>query len=254
MTPQEEIQAFLDSKEKDFNVGYTLFVNYSNNRALALYLARKKDMSKLVYELGKMVTYNLIPSKYKKTAPILRVLVPAEIQKENIVVLNPVSGERLKIVIDGKINYNDLPEDMKIVYDKNVENYRLQRTAHEQMKLAESDEDRAKFRLQVITFEAEIENGWKMIDDWAAGIEKPKPTESNPSLELVNQINASRAYLSRNVSSLDKKQGEEKEKMIAELKKRVDTLVQVKAPVKKETFDELMKQGIIDEKTNLQVK
>jgi hypothetical protein len=51
---KKEIEAWLKSKDKDFDAGFELFVRFSHNRALAMQLARKRLLSKLEYELQKI--------------------------------------------------------------------------------------------------------------------------------------------------------------------------------------------------------
>ena len=52
---KEEIRAWLNSEEKDFDVGYELYARYGHNRALALQMARKRPLTKLIYELEKII-------------------------------------------------------------------------------------------------------------------------------------------------------------------------------------------------------
>nr|WP_321357192.1 hypothetical protein [uncultured Draconibacterium sp.] len=65
---REEIKAWLASDEKDFDEGYNLFVRFGHNRALALQLARKRRLSKLVYELQKIAERVFI--KHSPVMPI----------------------------------------------------------------------------------------------------------------------------------------------------------------------------------------
>ena len=76
---------------------------------------------------------------------------------------------KVRIIRDGKVQYEDLPGELKKLYDENTVSYKNMRALHEQMKLAKTDEERAGKRLMIGSFDDCISRNWKVIDDWAAG-------------------------------------------------------------------------------------
>jgi hypothetical protein len=252
MTPQEEIKAWLEAETKDFESGYTLFVRFSHNRALALYLARKHDLKKLEYEIQKISERPLLKdAPVMPIGPVLKVIKSAEEKTNGITAAAEVLNKselKVRIIRDGKIQYDDLPEELKKLYDENTASYKNMRSLHEQMKLAKTDEERAGKRLMIDSFDDCISRNWKVIDDWAEGkldLDSLKAAESVQ--EDFKMINAARTYLSRNISKMETLKEEKREKMKLDLRERVAYLRSKKADISHETLVKLAKYGVIDE-------
>ena len=256
---KEEIEAWLNSEEKDFDAGFELFARFSHNRALALQLARKRRLSKLEYELQKIVSRGFI--RESRVWPVNSVTKAADRNKEHTESENQLeeTGKKL-LVIDEKINYDELPEDMKKRYDENRETYKLMRAVHEKMKLATKDQERAELRAQLVTMDEKIFENWKTLDFWAAwgrlGNDLEKDTEEPPEpecetipepAELAKDLNACRSYLSRNVKKVATLEGKKREELLAKLAERVQTLQKHNADIKESTRKELEKLGLLNE-------
>ena len=252
MTPHEEIKDWLESETKDFEAGYVLFVRFSHNRALALYLARKHDLLKLTYELQKISDRpTLKDAPVMPISPVLKMVKSSEEKANGITDAGNVidnAEQKIRIIKDGKVQYDDLPEELKKLYDENTASYKNMRTLHEQMKLAKTDEDRAEKRAIIDTLDDCISANWKIIDDWAAGkITADDLVTATGEQEEYKQINAARTYLSRNISKMETLKDEKHEKMKLDLRTRVTFLRSKKADISLETLVKLAKHGVIDE-------
>jgi hypothetical protein len=252
MTPHEEIKAWLDSENKQFETGYALFVRYSHNRALALYLARKQDLRKLEYELFKIHERPALKeAPVMPMAPVLRMVKAAEDKVSGITgaadVISSAEG-KVRIIRDGKVQYEDLPDELKKLYDENTASYKNMRAMHEQMKMAQTDEQRAGKRLMIDSFDDCISRNWKLIDDWAAGkLELDSLNAKQTEEEQYKLINAARTYLSRNTPKMETLEGVKLDKMKLDLRERVYFLRSQKAEISRETLVKLAKYGIIEE-------
>jgi hypothetical protein len=252
MTPHEEINNWLESETKDFEAGYVLFVRFSHNRALALYLARKHDLLKLEYELQKISERpSLKDAPVMPIGPVLKMVKSAGEKANGITDAgNVIDNTELKvrIILEGKVQYDDLPEELKKLYDENTTSYKNMRTLHEQMKLAKTDEERAEKRAIIDTLDDGISGNWKIIDDWSAGkISADDLVVATGEQEEYKQINAARTYLSRNISKMETLKDAKHEKMKLDLRTRVTYLRSKKADISLETLVKLAKHGVIDE-------
>lgn len=252
MEQHDEIKAWLESPEKDFESGYSLFVRFSHNRALALYLARKHDLKKLEYELQKI--YERPTLKEVPVMPMPSVIRMVKAAQDNT---NGITGamdviakaeSKVRIIKEGKVQYEDLPDELKKLYDENTASYKNMRSLHEQMKLANTDEERAAKRLMIDSFDNCIQRNWKVIDDWAVGkLKLEELNAANADQEEYKQINAARTYLSRNISKMETLKEGKFDKMKRDLRERVAYLQSKKAEISRETLVKLAKYGIIEE-------
>ena len=254
---KKEIEAWLKSKDKDFDAGFELFVRFSHNRALAMQLARKRPLSKLEYELQKVVQRGWL--KESRVWPIGPVVKAGNRNQEHTETETQVEKAGKKLVVtDEKISYDDLPEDMKKLYDENRETYKLMRAVHEKMKLAKKDQERAKLRAELVAMDDKIAGNWEVLDKWvenpsgedkgevpaSAGMtEKEREPVPDPA-QLGKDLNACRSYISRNVKKVATLEEKKREALMAKLAERVQTLQKHHAEVKEETRKELEKLGL----------
>ena len=252
MTPHEEIKAWLEAETKDFQAGYLLFVRFSHNRALALYLARKNDLKKLQYELQKIHDRPALKdAPVMPIGPVMKAIESAGEKLNGTADAGDVIGKaegKVRIIKDGKVQYEDLPDELKKLFDENVSSYKNMRAIHEQMKLAKTDEDRAEKRKMIDTLDDSISTNWKVIDDWAEGkLSADDLTKANKEQEEYKQINAARTYLSRNISKMETLKDDKHQKMKLDLRERVTFLRSKKADISLETLKKLAGYGVIDE-------
>ena len=246
---KEKINAWLKSEDKDFDIGYELFVRFAHNRALALFLARKRKLSKLEYELQKIADRAVLKeAPGVPIRPVKKVVQVANNKQTGVhdPGLKLEKHGKLLVVHDNRVNYDALPEEMKKVYDETRDRYKRMRAVHEQMKLAKTDDGRAQARSSLVYLDDKITEGWKILDDWSANKDKEqKQAEAKDVAEITKEINAARSYLSRNVKGAQKLEGVKREQMMDKLKIRLELLQKHKAEIKEATRKELFKVGLI---------
>jgi tellurite resistance-related uncharacterized protein len=191
-----EIRQWLDSKEKDYQAGLSLFLKYSNNKALQRYLSRRTAQMKLEYELDKlsklitMKTTGLPPQK------VIRNEMP------------PEEKEDKQAVISKHIKFEDMPEVLQEYYLKNVDEHKKMRALHEKMKLAETDEERASLRQDLVALDTAVAERWDVIDKWTETgvvpeVKPKKKTVTDSETLTIQDVGALRATVSRALSSLE---------------------------------------------------
>lgn len=233
----EKILEWLQSEEKDFDQGYLLLAKVLKNQSILHYLQRKRDQAKLEYELQKLVPATTV----KKVAE------PISENHANDMKLSAEKVEKhdgkLKVVQGGQVNYDELPEVLKPVYDKTIQRYKEMRSVHEKMKLATSDEQRAELRKLLDELDTEIESGWAVIDTWIKTGKLPEAGKQEKTVDY-KAVNAARTYVSRAIEKAETTTGKKLEKLVADLQIRVNTLVAAEAEIKPETREKLEKLGI----------
>lgn len=223
----DEIRQWLDTANPDFNQGFALFCKYSRNQSLMSYIGRKGQMQMLVHELQKLAALpKLTPNPfYKANITQFGVSIPAKL---------PVEKEVKKVIVidERKVKREDLPEEMRIIYDKIVEDYKLQRSLHEKLKMANSDAGRAEFRKKIIDLNDQIKHGWAIIDG------KIPSGDLQAQTGISSQVNSARAYISKML----KKENltEDQRNMI---KEKMNVIFDAGATLKEETLAALKAKG-----------
>lgn len=233
----EKIIAWIQSEEKDFDQGYLLLSKVLKNQSILHYLQRKRDQAKLEYELSK-----LVPATVEKAAEAAMTENHAADMKVSTEKVAKHDG-KLKIVQSGQINYDELPEALKPIYDNTISKYKEMRSVHEKIKLATSDEQRAELRKTLDELDNEIESGWVVINTWTASGKLPEAEKTGKTIDF-KAVNAARTYVSRAIEKAETTTGKKLEKLVADLQIRVDTLVAAEAEIKPETWDKLLALGI----------
>ncbi len=208
----DEVKNWLDMENPDFDQGFALFGKYSRNMSLISYIGRKRHMEMLVYEMKKIAKMKMVkPNPYASKVPVV-----APVKKINVI------DER-------KVNREDLPEQMRTLYDSNVEDYKEIRALHEKMKQANSDAGRAEFREKIIKLNLKIKRRWEIIDSGELPVEdKVKSSD----------INSARAYISKMMKK-DELTAAQRELV----KEKYDLIVTAGETLKEETLQKLKEKG-----------
>jgi hypothetical protein len=249
----------LDLKEVDrhYEEGLLLLTKHSKNRVLLQNLSKKKNAAKLKYELEKVLKAmpkaeapkapqqsNFKPpkppkppksAKSEKVAPIRR--VPRD---ENL--------ETKKIIRDGNvIDVDQLPGDIRKLWDQNRDAYKQMRALHEKSKLMDnaSVEDRGVLTGQLADLDDLVRDNWAVIDAWDPDENRnEKNGQSNEKIDH-KRINANRKFISTNLKKLQAGINEKKAEIIIDnLKIRVGELKDAGEEMDQKTLDELSKFGI----------
>ncbi|MCT4636232.1 MAG: hypothetical protein N4A72_00855 [Bacteroidales bacterium] len=243
MSNKNEITEWLEIPDEDkvFAEGYKLFCKYSRNRSVINFLARKQRMSKLVYELDKMKDWEL---KEKKviSKPLLKV-IESSVSKTEQKEKDPVKEQK-------NVKREDLPEELKEVFDKISEAYKIMRAKHEKLKLLTNDIDRSDLIKEIHDLDDHITEGWKTIDNFVEN--KTENTDTNS--QTVNttldpkKVSRDRKYITQGLKDLEKLTGEENQKKrdgkIQEMNKRFNDLLSGGENFADETIEKLKIYGI----------
>lgn len=198
----EDIKKWLQSNTSDYNAGVLLFAKHSRNKSLLHYFTRKGEvaMHKLCYELEKIaVVGNRTHAAFSVKLPTANRRQPATPSNCQ---LPAIPAERK---LPANINPADLPEHLRILYDKNVEDYKLLRGAHAAMAVAKTKNERKKLRKEIAKLDDAIEKHWALIDEWVATGRTgapvcAPPTTANGQPLTPQEVNAYRTYISRGLA------------------------------------------------------
>jgi len=209
-----EIQQWL-AGERNYEQGVALANRYLRNQSLLRYFSRHYDPKKLVYQLNKIKGLRDLQVTQKQ-----RYVVPMPYDQA------AVEKERKLIVFDDHIHVDDLPDHLKPLYLQNRELYKLMRALHEKMKLAKTDEERAKFRKSIEEYDEVIAENWKTLDAWDGTVDTPSadPVELTEE-EKEKQLAAARKFVSVNVKKALASQGLTRQQLAFKVAERVNILV-----------------------------
>lgn len=227
----EEIKLYLNSPNPDFNQGFGLFCKYSRNQSMMSYIGRKMDMTMLLYELQKMAQYSDLKENPMSLAHAARFnpnMAPVAVMPA---AANTGAPDRLHIIDERTMNREDLPEELRTLYDQNCDNYKLLRISHEKMKNANSDLSRAEFRKEIIKLNESIRKNWAIID---RGI----PDSLTQEEKQAAAINSARAYISKMLKK-DVLTEDQRNMVIS----KVAALNAANAAIKPETLEKLKEKG-----------
>ena len=226
-----EIKAYLEQESPDFTQGFALFCKYSRNQSLMAYIGRKQDMAMLVYNLQKLSEMGDITPNPNAEIHEVR-FNKAQTQPEASA---PAEPEKVLIVDERRVKREDLPEELKVVYDSIVNDYKLMRSIHEKIKNANSDTGRKEFRDQLTAIESQIKERWTQID---TQLGKTENESGSGSGEKVLNINTARAYISKMLKK-DVLTDEQR----SMVKQKVEELISAGAVLKEETLLKLKEKG-----------
>lgn len=192
----QEIVEYLKQENPDFASGFDLFCRYSRNESLMSWIGRKRDVAMLRYELKKLADLPPVENPFSATHKARYNRIPGTHVSEKPSASKPSAGSEtgFKVYDDRRLKRSALPEDLRELYDRTVEEYHVRRGYHEKMKMARTDDDRAELRAKILETEERIRAGFSVIDARLAEAEKQKVEEA------FNEKNA-RAYVSKALKS-----------------------------------------------------
>ena len=160
----QEIVDYLNGASRDFDSGFALFCKYTRNRNLVNWIGRKKDMPKLLYELGKLAGFD---GSARVSPPKLPPLPPAAPPAPDISdAASDIQAPVVRTYDERRTNRRDLPLHLQKVYDDIADLYKLRRAWHEKMKFARTDLDRARCRERLLDTHINLKLWVKIRPDW----------------------------------------------------------------------------------------
>jgi len=262
---KEEIEAYLNG-EQLFDEGYALLMKFSTNVCLLAQIQRKSLQSKMIYELEKLLVKEIIkPSPRSiQSKPQRKVVQLGKVQnklsKDAPTLEKELSDEDRQAAFDdfktasgSGVNPDDLPEEIKVYYDKACKHYRIFQHWHEVMKLAKTDEERSAALSKAKANEEFKTECWAKIDQWVKDGKTPGTVENNSDTsgnelpgEVAAEIAKAKSYISRQLKTLEKKEGKPYDEQKEKLKERIELLKKYDlVPEKHKPM--LLKHGLISE-------
>lgn len=241
----EQIKDYLKSKNPEYMHGLVLLSKVCKNRILITHLGRKQKKEKLLYELGKYLKREIQINENINLRPatIGQIQEKANDSKvnQNIDPKEKVQdSEKIKSKfrveierVDAKLKYVDMPDELKLLWDKNTDDYKASRSLHEKLKLMEksTDQEREPFVSQLTKLSVSIRKNWDTIDDYFDPEKQNQKANPIPYEKLPIEINHKRISANRKFISVNLPKFElDKENFIlkAKIQIRISELLKVK--------------------------
>lgn len=220
MSVLDDIRGWLSAPDSSFERGLELLSSVEPNAGLVAFIRRKKDRRGLEYHLRKRLK---CPPR-RLVAKVTAAPAPQDPQPGTL----PRQYRRTR--------REDLPERLRPVYDGIVEKYRLQRAAHERMKLLsvlpERREETAQARAQVTALEKEIRSMWEFIDS-SLDAESGDAAGKEPAAPPFN-VSSYRSFITRAIA-----RKEIPPERRAEVMRRVEEMLRYGIPMSDKTVERL---------------
>lgn len=230
----DDIRIFLD-KGQDFDEGLALLEQVEVNRGILSFLARKRDMQALRYQLSKRLKL-----------PPRKLLLKDRMKRPAAKSTQSVDGSKAPAVNrHRRTRREDLPERLHPVYDGIAGKYKVQRSLHEKMKLLSSSEGNeaevAEIRGQIVELESQIRDAWKTIDE---ELDKEDTGDASGNAAAVTasvpfKASLHKAYISKALAKEDLSESRK-----AEVMKRVRDLLDYNIPISDKMVEKLRGKGL----------
>lgn len=225
MSVLDDIRGWLSAPDSSFERGLELLSSVEPNAGLVAFIRRKNDRRGLEYHLRKRLK---CPPR-RLVAKVTAAPAPQDPQPGTL----PRQYRRTR--------REDLPERLRPVYDGIVEKYRLQRAAHERMKLLsvlpERREETAQARAQVTALEKEIRSMWEFIDS-SLDAESGDAAGKEPAAPPFN-VSSYRSFITRAIA-----RKEIPPERRAEVMRRVEEMLRYGIPISDKTVERLRSLGL----------
>ena len=221
----KEIIAYLDIPEKsddDILTGAKLLLQINRNQALFQNICRKpqKFIGKLEYELKKHLKYRMDGRTLEEVRKMDKEITP-EVEGLIKEVETPAAEDTTSDGEDApertrhgkRTDHDSLPEEIKQIWDANIERYKKIKEAFETCKLLDKSCDRYE-HLVILTEE------YKKYRDTMYQYDTYKVTPTDPAAQAT-AISSARAYISKSMPALDKLIEMKDEDNIAKLKAKM---------------------------------
>ena len=200
MNSKTRLAAWLGSKHKDYREGLSVFKDLGINPDKIAFFSVSKHgtihMNMLTNELVRYARVNQIrPANQKRLQEIEQkkkeTLKEITARKKPLTSARPglsnLEGKvRIEILNNPKISYEQLPEELKIVYDEFKSLYQNYETKRgELMEIPESPDksgERKILAIEVVHLKQNIRKNWDRIDSWWNSREMKETGEKQPAI------------------------------------------------------------------------
>lgn len=223
----QQIKDWLESPERDIAVGAELLLRVNRNRILNQNIIRRNMKDKLIYELEKIVAMR------ENGDPCERVPAMEEKVKELTV---PKEGDEPRRGL--RPDHDELPDEIKMLVEKNQLIYPTLRKLHETLKLLKTPCDREPYLKELLALDASLRENWKNYDAFG------KKADEDPAGIDPKRISANRKYLSQGKKTILDLEGEKRADLLAKMQTRYDELKAAGVGIDEVQLAELVAVGI----------
>lgn len=228
-TYEQKVNEWLDTKPEDrsIEIGASLMIQGNRNRILRDYVLRKNDLSKVEYELNKIIGDARVLEPAKSDINIIELDQKAAIVEAK---LSAVSEENF---VGKRPDHETLPDSIKVLPEMNLAIYRSMRSIFEKIKLLSEEghepEERVPHLQELFKLEERLVKNWDAYDTYDASKNASANGPANETTTIdAKRVTANRKYLSENkkkvVSLIEKGNDAAVEKLKAEMQKRYNEL------------------------------
>ncbi|MEI7597278.1 MAG: hypothetical protein WCK02_16130 [Bacteroidota bacterium] len=107
---------------------------------------------------------------------------------------------KVKITKNPHINYDELPDDLKAIYDENTQTNGVMKSVHAKMRVSEDQSQKAECRKELDGMEVKIQANWLLIDKWYASKDDEVLVNQQPAnsvADIAKKIIAAQRYVQR---------------------------------------------------------
>ena len=222
----QELQAWLDtpSDSRDLATGAELLLRLNKNRWMHQMILKKRNFTKLEYELKKYLAIRLEGLTKREVVAMEQTVLP--LATESLDLGAPVistDAELPKGNYRGKRQDHDtLPQELQDLYERNGDIYFKMKQLFETLQQMENDTpcDRHEYLKQLDELDKTYRQNWETYDTWSAVTSGPvQPVTDAPTAQ---QLQAARKYVSSNKKKLE----ETGDKALREkIQQRIDLLL-----------------------------
>lgn len=213
-----ELQQWLYDKGRDYHKGLAIFKKLAIKPEQNGFFDTNKPSGIQINMLRKHL-FNYARIHNIKPQKIVRVK-PSTKQASKIVKQNHVPGKIVRPSIDKNphVNYDELPDQLKDLYNENGRLMNQLKSIHARMKTLGTDKSldakRKEMADKIVETDAQVRQNWQIIDDHFNGKPVDKQTDIGEftDLEKDRRIKANKNYI-RRYHADDKKQDEVKKRM-----------------------------------------
>ena len=203
----QQLQAWLDtpSDSRDLATGAELLLRLNKNQYLHNMILRKRNFTKLEYELRKYLNIRLEGLTKREVVAMEQAVIP--LAKASLDAGAPVistDDEMPEGNYRGKRpDHDTLPQNLQDLYERNGEIYFKIKQLFETLQQMENDTpcDRHEYLKQLDELDKAYRENWETYDTWSAVTSGPVlPVTDAPTAQ---QLQAARKYVSTNKKKLE---------------------------------------------------
>jgi len=223
----QEIYSWLDDPSRSFDAGVALYLRYGINRYLKITFTHAGDTvhnrTRLVTALCAISGYPYLKGLSVKNDFVSKINAPPVPAVSSLSDHEPVEFLKgsYRIKKHPTVNYDKLPQDLKVKFDDNIRLNREISSNHAVMAGSPDQQERSDLLNRNEELLKAKQENWDAIDSYLATAPKDSNNEivdTAQAMDIQKKITAARSYISRNKASVDPKIQEKVQSRIQELK------------------------------------